>query len=773
MLESDNIRHGANETVDLGKLLIILRTRWVWIALIFVVINAAAALVIRYTKNLYRSDSEIKLDVKRDATEFGIKSITEDQDVNIISGEIEVIQSKLFLSRVLDGSDFDVTLISVGHVLNDEMFKNGPVSIKVLSPKHSWYNVPIDFTETSPTTFRLGMGPKGSEVNGVYGMPLVVGDLQLLLTRNNSFRKGEEVGYYFVINSRDVLLDYLVRNLTAEPLNYNANTIRVSFKDYNPFKAQAVLSRIDSTYLAYSNEQKNLANRQKIEWLTNELRQIESRMEDYEDYFENFTLRNKTNDLGADLKRTIDAINRIDSQRYELSRRLTEIDRLQDGIKAGRFIAPAWFRAALPTTLTNNIDQLAQLNVDLEKVKLSYSEATYAYKKKERETDALKAATISQFEELRNDWSRRLQDLQSTKSRLEAQFAAYPDKSTEFAKNQRFYKLYEEFYLSLMQSKSQFEIAQAGTTPDFKILSPATLVTKPISPNRMMIAGVGLVLSFVVNFLFIATLYLVNNKITNVQELERLKIAPVLGSIPVSRNGTGNGIFVQNYPRSMVSEAIRSLRTNLDFFNTASRRKVIAISSTVSGEGKSFVAMNLGAVLAVSGKRVVLVDLDMRKTKTSQPAELMDVMKGVSTILIGKHHWTECIAGTTLERFDFIPSGPHPPNPSELLLNGDFAAFIAALRDSYDYVILDTPPVGLVTDGVMAMRHADISIYIFRANYSKRDFLSNIPRIVNLNKVPNVTTVLNAVPSAGKTYGYGYYEDEARPKNRLRSLLNV
>src|SRR5690606_23855115 len=213
-------------------------------------------------------------------------------------------------------------------------------------------------------------------------------------------------------------------------------------------------------------------------------------------------------------------------------------------------------------------------------------------------------------------------------------------------KNQRFYKLYEEFYLMLMQSKSEFEIAQAGSIPDFKILSPASLSFVPIAPNKPMILGIGFVVSLLFNLFFIGILYLVNNKITGAYELEHVSLAPLLGIIPASTHSNGSAMHVLSHPKSMATEAFRTLRTNLDFFNTATPQKTIAISSTVSGEGKSFVAMNLGGVTALSGKRVVLLDLDMRKPKRDLPASMSSSPMGVSTILIRKHSWQECIVRT-------------------------------------------------------------------------------------------------------------------------------
>ncbi len=183
--------------------------------------------------------------------------------------------------------------------------------------------------------------------------------------------------------------------------------------------------------------------------------------------------------------------------------------------------------------------------------------------------------------------------------------------------------------------------------------------------------------------------------------------------------------------------------------------------------------MNLGAVMAVSNKKVILLDLDMRKPKINLPTEIDDNSKGISTILIGKNSWIECLARTGVANFDYIPSGPHPPNPSELLSNGEFKGLLEELKKAYDYIILDTPPVGLVTDGIMAMKHADISIYIFRADYSRKTFVYNLQRIININKFSNITTVLNALPSTGEQrYGYGYYE-EPRNKNWLKKFIKV
>jgi capsular exopolysaccharide synthesis family protein len=751
------------EGIDFNKLKIVVLSNWIWLISIFIIINSIAYLIVRYTKNIYESSSILKLDTKKEASEFGIKAAMDDQSLTLISGEIEIIQSRLFLNRVLDSSSLYVSYYSIGRVLNDELFQSKPFTVEYKATNQHLFNRPIYFDETGPNNFSLRIGDSSEEIKGRYNAAVTMDGLDLLFRKHENFVKGDEIGYFFVINSREFLLDYLLGNLTAEPLNFNANTVRISFKDNNAYKARDILNKIDTIYLQYSNEQKNLATKQKIDWISRELVNIEAKMENFEDYFENFTLQNRTNDLDGDLRETVKLINSIDTLRFELTQRINEVNALIDGFHSDNFNVSLARRHLLPPGLTSDLEKLEQLYMEQEKLKLSYNEITFAYRSKQKEIETIRRKTLDQLIELKAESLKRLQQANQNKARLEHEFANMPDKSTEFSKNLRFYKLNEQFYLSLMQSKSEFEITQAGSIPDFKILAPATMPVSPISPNNLMITGIGFVASVMLILFLVGTLYLTNNRITSLSEIERIENLPILGVVPSSKYLDEAGLHILVHPKSMVSEAIRTLRTNLEFFNVQRNQKVIAISSTVSGEGKSFIAMNLGGVLALSNKKVVLLDLDMRKPKDLLATGQETKTRGISTILIRKNTWQDCLVKTSLENFDYIPSGPHPPNPSELLMHNEFEVLLNELKEIYDYIILDTPPVGLVTDGIMAMKRADISIYIFRANYSKKDFLFALQRIININKFSNITTLLNALPNRGdQSYGYGYYEE---PRN--------
>jgi tyrosine-protein kinase Etk/Wzc len=762
---------GSVEGIDFEKLSIVFKKNIIWAVLIFLSANLTSYLIIRYTRDLFESESQLKLDIKRDATALGIKTVIDDQSLNIVSGEIEQIKSRLFLSQLLDSIDLDISYYSAGKVLKDEMFKRAPYDVRIIKINKAHFDKPVYFDFQDGNNFQLRLGEKGEIVNGAFGRPIKMNGSEFEIVKTSFYQENDGNDYYFILNSREALVDYLSQNLNVDPLNFNANTIRISFKDHNALKAHNVVNKIDSLYILYSNQQKNLANMQKIEWLDKELVQIEKRIEDFEDYFEEFTLKNKSNDLTIDLKKTINAINKIDSQRYDLNKRVIELNILIDELQSGKAILS--YPRTLPESINKRLEEHQKITQERDKLSLAYNENTFTYRQKEQELTTLRDNLFAHLTNLKKDLLTHLAEISERKEKLDNEFLQMPDKNTQYSKNQRYYKLYEEFYLSMMQSKAEFEIAQAGSTPDFKILAPATLPAIPISPKKSLILAIGFVAAIVLIIFFIGFLYLINNKIISIKELENGTNVPILGTIPVTHHASETIFHVIDNPKSVTSEAIRTLRTNLDFFSSSESSKVISISSTISGEGKSFLAVNLGGVIALSRKKVVLVDLDMRKQKNDKYPAGSDSGKGMSTILIKKNNWEECLIHTSLENFDFIPSGPHPPNPSELLSNGEFIEFLEELKTKYEFIIIDTPPVGLVTDGIMAMKRSDLSIYVFRANYSDMDFMHNLLRIVTLNKLKNVSAILNAMPVKSSDYGYGYYEDRTPLKKRWKKIFRL
>ncbi|MEQ8925069.1 MAG: polysaccharide biosynthesis tyrosine autokinase [Fulvivirga sp.] len=765
------------EGIDRDKAISVLRKSWMWILLIFFFTNVTAYLIVRYTKPLYESSSELKLDVETNATELGLTNIGENQNLNIISGEIELIKSKLFFNKVIDDFDLEVFYFTEGDLLDDEKYLTSPFKVDFEVINEGAYDKKIRIEIIDSNSFKLTFAEEGSNQVYQFGQVINTKNVSLVISKTPYFQSNNERYHYFIINSRSALISYIEENLSVVPLNLNANTIKISFQDHNATKARDLVNAVDSIYLNYTKEEKNLENKQKINWLNGELASIEQQLEGFESYFENFTIDNPTNDLEAYLENTINYINQIDSQRYELSKKINNAQGLLTTLEDNNADIALSGNYGFSKEVSSLLSQLTQLTSEYENLKLSYTESTFALTRKEKEIQNLRSTLKNQLSKLITVYQTRTNELEKQKAQLQKNFVELPGKSTEFNKKQRFFKLYEEFYLSLMQNKAEYQIAQAGTTTKFKILSAATLPSNPISPDKLIIHGIGFVAGLVFTFIFVGVRYLLHNKISTPSELERLTDAPILGSIPEEKVKMEQSVLmVDERPKSAISESLRSIRTNIDFMVSKKQQRVISITSTIGGEGKTFTAVNLGGIIAMSKKKVLILDLDMRKPRVHLSFGDENPNVGVSTILIGNNTIDECIIKSRIDNLHYINAGPTPPNPSELLLNGEFDDLLNKLKLTYDVIILDTPPVGLVTDGILAMKKADLAMYVVRANYSKRDFLKTLNRLVSVNQFKNIAVILNALPqlrSNNYGYGYGYYDNTStKSESVLNKLFN-
>jgi tyrosine-protein kinase Etk/Wzc len=336
------------EGIDLDKLkMVVSKKLWVMVG-IFLAINLTAYLTLRWTKDVYESHSELKLEIKQDATALGITQIVEDQNINIVAGEIEQMTSKLFFSRVLDSLDLWVSYYRIGNVLEYEMYHSSPFQVTYSFRDGRYMDIPVYFDFLEGGRYRLRVGESGDVKEAALGEYITLdgGKIEAHLAPG---AKPEYNSHFFLtMNSRERLLDFLSSNLVVERINLDANTIRVSLRDFNPLKVYTIVNKVDSIYLDYSNEQKNMANRQKILWLNNELAQVEMKMENFENYFEDFTLKNKSNDVVSDLGKTIFAINKIDSQRFELAKKINELNAFTEDLVAGRLSSVLMPKTYLP-----------------------------------------------------------------------------------------------------------------------------------------------------------------------------------------------------------------------------------------------------------------------------------------------------------------------------------------------------------------------------------------------------------------------------------------
>ena len=751
-----------------------------WLALILLITNLAAYLYVRYTRPVYKSNSELKLNIKSEANILGLNALS--QNLDDLAGEIELLRSNLFFSKVVDAACMDVSYYVYGRVLFQERYGNSPFRVEHTIKNPAFYDRSIDVEIINQEQYVLSY-PQGEKIISRayrFGEEVETDDYRLVVTLTEHYAPGrDDMAYYFTVNSDRALVGYLGRNMTVEPINFNAKTIRIGFKGYNQKKVRDLVQVIDSVYLEYTEEKKTQATQQKIAFLDEQLLNIEERLSTYEDYFENFTINNKTNDLPSAIGETIVKLNELDAQKLKLLTTQEAVAEIYDRVQREEMVytGPVGF-TDYPEDLTTYLEQLNQLLNERELLLGSYREGSQALQMKDQRVALLKKDIAQLLEGYRVELTQAIQKVDAKKQEVEQKFVQLPARGTQYDKNRRYFQLYEQVYLSLMQTKNELEIAKAGTVTDFVVLLPATLPGAPIAPERVMVMGAGLVAGLVLCFLFVAVSYVVNDKISSQNELERYTDTPILGVIPHTRKvkSRASSLVVRDSPKSAISEAFRTVRTNMQFVGAQREQKLISVTSTVGSEGKTFVATNLGNVMALSGKKVILIDVDLRKPKVHLAFSQENHARGISNILIGGYGVRDCIMPSGIENLDFIPAGSIPPNPAELVSSAQFDTLLAELKELYDVIIIDTPPVGLVTDGALVMKKVDLPLYVFRADFSRRGFIRTLSRIKASQQLEHLSIVLNGVSTATdrgyayEKYGYGYYQTDEEEQSWWQSI---
>ncbi len=750
---------------DLNKLFSILKSSLPYIIAILLISNLAAYLVVRYTKPLYESSSQLQLDIESQGEVFGFAAPEIEgsaRNINSMSEEIELIKSRLFLEKATDVLDLDVSYYTQGNILDDEKFRTSPFKVKYLVKSNEAFGRKfyLKFSSNKNYTLTYNQGEDEQSFEGKLNQTLELPFLSLQVTSDNDSRSSlPNDPHYFIIHSTENQINYLRDNLAVTVLKPEAKTIQLSFSDFNAYKARTIVDGLSNLYLAYTQEEKSQANNKRIQYLNDQIDTTQAKLENYEAYFEDFTINNRSTDLGSDLNKAILLLTEVDSQRTQLRNRLGDLNTLSNRIQEDETYYALSLLSGNDEFITTDIPELVkelnELTGEAEVLEQSQNKNTYAVQLKQTQIKVLKEDILKSLNSLIKETQSELLSLGNRYRELQSTFVQLPAKNTEYGKSRRNYDQLLGFLLTLQEKKIEFEIANAGTTTDFKILSSASMPASPISPNKWIIQAIGMALGLVLSLVFIGARYTLDNKITAVSDIENQTSVPVLGAAPQARKKFETArMIIDNNPKSAFSEALRAVRTNMEFMGARQNNQILSITSTVSGEGKTFVTVNLAGIIALSKKKVVVLDLDMRKPKVHLAFEGENSTHGTSTILIGKHSLEECIRKTSISTLDYIPAGPTPPNPSELVMNSDFDKLLAELKKRYDVILMDTPPVGLVTDGILIMKKADLPIYVFRAGYSHKNYVKNLNRLSTVNKFTNLAAILNGV---GKHRGYGAY----------------
>ncbi len=779
---------------ELGLFLFIARKSLIWVTLLFVIAFFAALLYLRYTPPIFESHSTLQIQTSNQATDLlNVSDFGENK--NVLSEDVELLRSKVLFKRVLSKLPLENSYFAEGTFKANELYSNSPFSVvvKIKNPTIANSKIYVDFLNTHQVIISYEINKtlfsKTCEVEQWIASPnfdfnIHIKNYKQIEEQQNLVKKNS---YFFTINNLDNLVEEYYPRLDVKILNANANTILITFSDFNAQKATDIVTTITNEYDGFEVERKSQSSGSIIEFINEQLDVVYEKLKASENSIREFKKEYSIGENSLRLAEKSSRHNAIEDKIIALELEESVLIKIETNINNSKNINTYSLLAMLAgtnseTSISSSINALQKLLLQKEEMLYNVtpnSEATRAIDYQiEIQTKLLKESIKS----IKNNIQIRKEDLKAKAEEIDNKFHELPENVIEYNRLQRLFDLNEKYYTMLIEKKTEYSISKAGFVTQNVILEKATVSGTPISPNNNFIYLTYLLSAFLLSIAYIIIRYLSHDQINSLNDISKhLNTSiSILGIVPKSKQDIPSSqLLVDKSPKSIIAESFRSIRTNLQFISNQSDSKVIAITSTISGEGKTFVAINLAGIIAFSGKKVILIDLDMRRPKIHIGFKAENT-KGMSTLLIKKDTLQDCIQGSSLENLHFITAGPIPPNPSELVISKRMDELIAELKTMYDIIMIDTPPVGLVSDGITMIQKADFPIYIFRSDYSKRNFIHNADRLYNEANIKKLSIILNGIDIERKSYGYsygygygygygsgyGYYDDDTKAKTK-------
>ena len=762
-----------NKELDAGIFRTVIKKNWLAVVVIFLLGLILSLVYLRYTKPIYES----KAIIQRTLEDEGQRILDFDniKQENNLSADVELLKSPFLLEKVLINLNLQVSYFSEGEVLTQEKFTQSPYHVTFLELKDSTLvNVPVTLVEDDGKLYLEYR--KGNKLfkSLAFNNKVIDNDhFKLVFKIDNQEKFERDLKsdiLYFKINNYKLLTQKLIKNLVVKVLNYDAKTIQISFSNNNRYLAKKLVEELVNTFFTYDLDKKSKSSENILKFIDEQLDTVYASLKYSEDDLQSFTNLSKSNNPELFKQNLIDEINELRQQMLQADIESEVISGLNKGIltkdRAKVYnLIPTVVGTRFQSVLQDQLDKLYKLLEEKEDASYRFTNEYEGYKNLQTNID-LQIETISEtLEAVKSQVYNRKENLKNRLKVLESQLYGVPAKEMELAGLRRKFNLNEKYYSILIEKRTEYEISKAGYTIDNNILQEPTQPLL-ISPNKKFVYLSGFTLSLLLSFLLVGFKYLTFNVVHNENELRSLLPSKIgfLGSIPKVKMETNNSqLMVHLKPKSSLAENYRHIRSNMQFVLEAERSNVIAVSSSISGEGKTFVSLNLAGIYTMSDKKVIILDLDLRKPKIHLGLRVENA-EGMSAVLSGKVNWRSCVQKSDqIDNLDFITAGAIPPNPSELILNGVLENIIQELKKEYDIIIIDNPPVGIVSDGFNVMNKSDCPIYIVRANYTKRAIMQQVNKLIHENRLRELYVILNDVEVSKTSYGYsygGYYSDD-------------
>lgn len=755
--------------LDLRYWLFKILNNW-WLFLLFL----AAAIGIGYTYLLYTPNLyETKNTILIKRTETGGGGISEEsvifaQDFGFTGGnksvknEIEILRSLTLMKRVVETLRLNVEIFRKENFTDVELYQNPPFLLDtfVLEPgrKAAFFDIEVLDSE------RFLIGPRDAEdlKERYFGIPFREEAGYFLIHENPSHirREDEENTRYLlnIQNPESVALRYQ-SGLAINQIGEWSSILELSLTDPVPAKAEDILNTLVEVYNDEEVNDENKVLNNTIQFIDERLASLTNELDIVETGIERYQQQNEIATEGAG-----DLAGMLYGQLTQLERELTDMEVNREILESlesyliednnAYELIPANLIAENPS-LSAFVSQYNQLVLDYDRIADQLTEKNPRRIQAEDRIAEIKRTILLTLQNVKKDMSIPMESLKNQIAGFRSEIRAVPSKKKDLLQIERQQKIKENLYLYLLQRREETALSEAITTPGTRVIDPARSSGIPVSPKRQQIYLFCVALGLLLPLSLVVIGDWINDKVNTEDEIKKETNIPLLGRIGKSK--VYNEILVKEGSRAAVPEMFRLLRTNLQYLNPNKGQQSILVTSSQGGEGKTFITANLGATIALSRKKVVMVGMDLRKPRLWQYMGVPENQSGVTNYLIGEADIADIIVQSPQHpHLFFLPSGPIPPNPSELLLSERMHSLFDYLRDNFDFVLIDSPPVGMVADALILNDFVDISLYVVRHKYTRLGMLRMLQGLYQEKKIKNPGIILNGLRNGQGYYGYGY-----------------
>jgi capsular exopolysaccharide synthesis family protein len=689
-----------------------------------------------------------------------------------LENDILRIKSKGLAKDALSKLHFDVEYYAKTTIKPIELYDRSPIRIDVDWAHVQVTNTALELIALSETNFRILPEESGlidfnpamaAGDDALYDKTYSFGELietgrsKFTVNLTNPGKIDESVVFKLIDPSS--LEELYSKAIQVTLQNEYSSVLRLTTTTKVVEKGRDYINSLMEAYIGYDLREKNKIQENTLDFIEEQLGFLKDSLQEKERELQNFKVENKLLDISAEFSNILSKMNNLDEMSAEIDYQLDYFNEIKSYMQAkskdfSDVIAPSVI--GVPDPLLNGLIQtLVTLSQDRRKLLATVNEKHPEVLKIDVQMEKIQESLFENVLNLIANTEKKKRSIQDEILVYDAEFSTLPESESEYSGIFREFKLRESLFTYLLEKRAEAGIARASNVSDNTILDYAKKGTL-VFPKKQQNYGLAILLGFLIPFGFVIVRDIFDDRIKDQRDLKKHFMIPQLGIVGFSEKDTN--MVVLQHPKSAVAESFRSLRSAITYLASGKNTKKILVTSSVSGEGKTFTSLNLASVMALGSKKTVVVGGDLRRPKLAAYFGESDKI-GLSTYLIGKAEADKIILKTDYENLWFVPSGVIPPNPAELLQTPKLKEFLAYLESQFDVIIFDTPPMGLVSETIDLMRLFDINIYVVRQNYTVKDHLVMINDLFNNKQVKNVYGVFNGITNSGyhyEGYNYGY-----------------